>query len=84
MAGKFQPPPVQQNTFLDEYSQGPNQAWQRWFELIPPQIISPATTGSVPAKANSQGIEGQMASDGEYLYICIGANSWKKVPLNSL
>jgi hypothetical protein len=85
MAGKFQPPPVQQNTFLDPYSQAPNLAWQRWFELIPPAIGAPATSGDVPsAENNFQGIQGQIATDGNFLYICTGANQWKRVALSAL
>jgi len=84
MAGKFQPPPIQGNTFLDAAQQNPSFAWQRWFELIPPAINSPAASGTVPTKTTSQGIAGQMATDGEFLYIAIGANSWKKIPLSSL
>lgn len=82
MAGKFQHPPVEGQLFLDESKQAPSYAWKKWFELIPPRLDSPASSGTVPKTAASQGIQGQMASDGNFLYVCIGANSWKRVALS--
>jgi hypothetical protein len=31
-----------------------------------------------PAAANSAGIPGQVAYDDEYIYVCVGANTWKR------
>lgn len=81
--GKFQSPPTQFQQFLDE-SGVPTRGWREWFELIPPKITSPGNSGSIPEAANSQGIGGQMATDGTFLYICIDTNSWKKVALSDL
>jgi hypothetical protein len=81
MAGNFQPPPIQGQSFLE--GGAPSYAWAKWFELIPPALTSPAASGSVPASATAQGIQGQIATDGAYLYICTGVNQWKRVALAS-
>jgi hypothetical protein len=39
--------------------------------------------GNAPASATDAGRAGQIAWDGTYLYLCIAANSWKRVALNA-
>jgi hypothetical protein len=80
MAGKFQPPPIQGQKFIDEDGH-PTEPLRKWLELIPPALTSPANSGSVPAASTSQGIGGQMATDGNFLYICTGTNTWKRLAL---
>jgi hypothetical protein len=88
MAGKFQPPPIQGQKFVEEDGH-PTDPLRKWLELIPPAVTSPANSGSVPAMAldptgvKSQGIAGQMATDGNFLYVCVGKNSWKRVALGA-
>jgi hypothetical protein len=77
----FQTPPIQGQKFLD--SDEPSHAWQRWFELVKAALSNP----DVPTSANSAGTPIQMqgvATDGNFLYICVGVNSWKKIPLSAL
>ena len=81
MAGKFQPPPIQGQKFIDD--QGlPTEPLRKWLELIPPALTSPANSGSVPKNIASQGVTGQMATDGTYLYVCTGANQWRRALLS--
>ena len=82
MAGKFQPPPVQGQKFIDEDGH-PTDPLRKWLELIPPALTSPANSGSVPKTSVGQGIQGQLATDGVYLYICTGVNQWKRVLLTA-
>lgn len=35
----------------------------------------------VPASATAAGIQGQLAQDGSYLYICTAPNTWKRVAI---
>lgn len=42
-------------------------------------IISP----NVPGSSGAVGASGQAAFDSNYLYICIGTNSWKRIPFTS-
>ncbi len=77
---KFQTPPIQGQQFLD--GQEPSNAWQRWFELIQAALSGPAA----PATSDAAGTPIQMqgvATDGNFLYICVGVNQWKRVALNA-
>lgn len=38
---------------------------------------------AAPATATTVGVEGQLATDGSFLYVCIARNSWKRVALSS-
>lgn len=40
-------------------------------------------TPTVPANAGDTGIAGQIAWDSDYLYICVAANTWKRIALSS-
>lgn len=82
MAGKFQPPPIQGQKFIEEDGH-PTEPLRKWLELIPPALTSPANSGSVPAAPAAQGIPGQMATDKNFLYVCVGANQWKRIALNA-
>ena len=82
MAGRFQPPPIQGQKFVDEDGH-PTDPLRKWLELIPPALTSPANSGTVPPTSTSQGIGGQMATDGDFLYIAVGKNSWKRLPLSA-
>lgn len=35
----------------------------------------------VPASATAAGIQGQIAQDGSYLYVCTAPNTWKRVAI---
>lgn len=56
---------------------------------VPEQLVSAMTAGGyilidavpAPATAASAGIPGQWAYDTGYIYICIAANSWKRVAI---
>jgi hypothetical protein len=82
MPGKFQPPPIQGQKFVDDDGH-PTDPLRKWLELIPPALTSPANSGTVPAASTSQGIGGQMATDGQFLYIAVGKNSWKRLALSA-
>jgi hypothetical protein len=82
MPGKFQPPPIQGQQLVNEDGTA-TIPFAKWLLLIPPAVTSPANSGSVPANSTSQGIAGQMATDGNFLYVCIGTNQWKQVALSA-
>lgn len=77
---KFQTPPIQGQPFLD--NQEPSYPWQRWF-----QLIQNALSGSaVPPTAASAGTPIQvqgLATDGTFLYVCTGTNTWKRIALSA-
>ena len=35
----------------------------------------------IPASATAAGIQGQIAQDGSYLYVCTAPNTWKRVAI---
>jgi hypothetical protein len=82
VAGKFQPPPIEGQRFIEEDGLA-TDSLRKWLELLPPALTSPANSGSVPATAAAQGIPGQMATDGNFLYVCVVTNQWKRTPLNA-
>lgn len=44
---------------------------------------SPPFNVSAPSATNSTGLPGEIAITTNYLYICVGTNTWKRVPLAS-
>jgi len=38
---------------------------------------------AAPASATSTGIAGQIATDANYIYVCIATNTWKRVAIAS-
>ncbi|HZW05395.1 MAG TPA: hypothetical protein VFF58_00675 [Candidatus Nitrosotalea sp.] len=82
MAGKFQIAPIEGQKFVEEGGHL-SEAARRWIELIPPALTSPAHSGTVPPTSASQGIGGQLATDGNFLYVCVGTNQWKRLALSA-
>ena len=50
-----------------------------WYQAM----RSPAGGVAAPASSTSTGIAGQIAYDANFLYICIGTNLWRRVPLGA-
>lgn len=59
--------------FMDGMEQEPNEAIALTLEPDVP------TTGS-----HNFGVRGQICIDGNYLYVCVADNTWKKIPLQEL
>ena len=38
---------------------------------------------TVPESPSAVGTVGQMATDGDYLYVCVGQNDWKRTALST-
>lgn len=38
---------------------------------------------AAPASASADGVKGQMACDGSYLYICTATDTWKRVAIST-
>ena len=66
--------------FLDsEYVSPP---WVKWLGLIAPRLTSPVTNDP-PATSTSTGKQGEIRQDANFLYLCVGTNQWKRIPLTS-
>ena len=72
MANPVLPPPADPRKF-------DSQVLTNWFD----GIRAPASTVPPPATSTSAGIAGQIAYDATFLYICVAANTWKRVPLGA-
>ena len=59
--------------FMDGMEQEPNEAIALTLEPVVP------TAGS-----HNFGVRGQICIDGNYLYVCVADNTWKKIPLQEL
>lgn len=82
MAGNPNSPPVIQEAALDDNGNF-SPAWYRWFtSVVAPSLQSPVSSAA-PAAHNSVGTPGQIATDGLYVYICVGKNSWTRAPLSA-
>lgn len=86
---KFQPPPLPPQPFLGAAAPGldktlaaPSFPWKRWFEVVQQWLSSsgaPKTSVSAGTPIQFQGFE----QDGNFLYVCVGPNQWKRIPLNN-
>jgi hypothetical protein len=57
----------------------PAYAWTQWFQSVTNSLSIPAA----PATSTSAGIPNQLAQDGNFLYVCVAKNSWKRVALSA-
>lgn len=55
--------------------------WLRWFNLIPPRLTAPVQPNP-PTSATGLGTTGEIRQDGSYLYVCTGANQWRRIVLS--
>lgn len=62
---------------------GPDKADQGSFDNDVWKLLQTASSNA-PASGTSTGYAGQLAFDGTNLYICIAANSWKKIAHSSI
>jgi hypothetical protein len=51
--------------------------------LLPDASGTVAVWTTVPANASATGIAGQMAYESGFLYVCVAANTWQRVPIAS-
>jgi len=54
--------------------------WMKWFQQVSVQLSQPVS-GEVPATSSAPGEFGQIATDGTYLYVATGTNTWKRASL---
>lgn len=54
---------------------------QQAFKSLKTLVDGKATVVSVPASATATGTAGQIAYDNDFLYICVAANTWRRVSI---
>lgn len=56
---------------------------QKWFTQVQQAINGTAQiTGVIPANSGSDGEPGTFAFDSNWLYVCVGKNTWRRAALN--
>lgn len=72
------PQGLAQTAFLDKSSgSGVSWQWLQWFF----QLGNTVKVVEVPASATAKGTPGQIAVNADWLYVCVAANKWKRIPL---
>ena len=56
--------------------------WQQGLNALAQAADAPASS-EVPAMSSSPGNFGQIATDGAYLYCCVGTNKWVRAALST-
>lgn len=82
MSAKYDAPPVRTPFFGENQDGTPHWSWKKWFQGISPRLTSPAID-SPPKTVTAAGIAGQVAFDANFVYVCVGSNSWKRSPLST-
>ena len=76
-------PPQTQEPVLQEGAKGFSFAWYQWFATVVARGLFGPVSSNVPAAANASGSFGQIATDGNFLYVCVGTNSWKRTAITA-
>ena len=70
---------------LDVDITGTMEAFMDGMEQEPNEAIALTLEPDVPtAESHNFGVRGQICIDGNYLYVCVADNTWKKIPLQEL
>ena len=56
--------------------------WLQWLVALWGAVRGPANTAP-PVNSAAAGTLGQLAFDQNFLYVNVGVNKWKRIPLNS-
>lgn len=78
---KFQPRPPRQQKLLSEDGNITRQ-WDQWFAKVENQLSALGGIAAPPT-SSSAGIPPQFAFDANFLYIAVGQNQWKRIPLTA-
>jgi hypothetical protein len=76
-------PPIAQEPVLQEGANSFSFAWYQWFTKRVAAILTAPVSSAVPATSGAAGTTGQAAQDGNYLYICVATNTWKRIALTT-
>jgi hypothetical protein len=58
--------------------------WQQWLLTVGVGVnASPQIQSTIPANSTSSGDLGDIAFDKNWLYVCVGLNTWRRVALST-
>lgn len=78
----FSAPALYRTPIVDPATGLTTWVWTQAFQALAQQLLSPVST-SAPASSAATGTAGQIATDSNFLYVCIGTNSWKRIALSA-
>lgn len=78
----FNSPGLYKTPIVDPQTGLTTWVWTQAFQQAALQLQSPVSA-NVPADSAASAVAGQLATDGDYLYVAIGANTWKRVLLTN-
>lgn len=59
-------------------------SWYHWFAaIVAKSLNAPVVAAASPFPSASTGTAGQIRYDQNFLYVCTGANTWKRVALSA-
>jgi hypothetical protein len=76
-------PPVAIEPALDPDNGTHSFPWYQWFSTKVAKGLNAPVNANVPPTAASNGTVGQIAQDGDYVYVCTGTNQWKRAALTA-
>lgn len=59
------------------------KSWSDWFTAMQTTIVQGRTQVPAPASSIATGVPFQIAADANFLYVCVGNNRWKRIPLQA-
>ena len=72
-----------QRTPLLDNQQNVSWQWIQGFNSLAQAVGTPALSGEVPTHSSSAGTPGQIATDGNYIYICGSSGLWSRAALSA-
>lgn len=80
-------PPIVQEPVLTELGDKKQNSfsfsWYQWFTLKVARVLFAPVSAAAPASSAGAGTPGQISFDANFLYVCIGANTWKRIALSA-
>lgn len=76
-------PPIAQDAVIVDQANTFTFAWYQWFTLKVARALFAPVSNAVPASSIAAGTPGQISYDQNFLYVCIQANLWKRIPLTA-
>lgn len=75
--------PTAQGSYMSFHTTALGTVWKREVMRLTDKARLRLLLSAPPASATDTGDGGEIAWDGNYLYVCVAANSWKRAPLAS-
>jgi hypothetical protein len=79
---RFADPPIATD-FQTHGTPMPSFPWEQWLQAVTSRFNALQLPRATPKTSASPGATDSITYDANYLYICVGTNSWRRVPLST-